>query len=279
LNITELPVKQEIDAVNVVPEDNPVPLVLLVMTVVPESQVLQVLMANLAKHLHNPVLNKHHHHANLVLLAHQAHLVLLVLLVMLDQTAILAVVVAPQLPVNLDQKDLLDLPDLMDNLVHPEIQDLMLKVKESFLDHLDPLVMLDHLAPLDLLDNLEAMAPLDNPDPKVPLAQLETPEAMDSLVLLDKLDLPVVLEKRVSAPNIVPSTVVSSSKTELADKHFHILCSGVASDAFFSFNCNAHCHCCHTLWLCKPLDRLQLNCIFVILLYAKLLVKNKKHTY
>ena len=128
----------------------------------------------------------------------------------------------------------------------------------------------------DPLVNLAMMVPLETQDPKDLPAPTETLDPMDNLVLPVKLVLPVVLEKRVSAPSIALSMVVSSSKTELAVKRLQSTCCSVASDAFFSFNCNAHCHCCHASWLCKILDRTRLFYLFVILSCANYLDKNKK---
>ena len=278
--ITELLVKQEIDAANVVLVDNQDLLVHPVTMVALVKPALLVPPVNLAKHLLNHVLNKLHHHANHALLDHLAHLAPPVLPVMLDQMEILVQMADLLLLENLDHQVLLDHLALMDNPELPETQELMLNLKVYNLAHLDQLVMLDHPDLLDLLDNLVTMVHLDNLDPKVHLAQLEILALMVNLVLPDKLVPLVELEKKVSAPNIVPSTVVSSSKTELADKQislFNLLWRRLRR--FFSFNCNVHCHCCHALWLCKPLDRIPWNYFFVILLYAKFLDKNKKLTY
>jgi hypothetical protein len=280
LLITELLVKQEIDAANVVLVDNQGLLVLPVTMVALVKPVLLVPPVNLEKHLLNHVPNKLHHHANHVLLDHLAHLAHPVLPVMLDQMDNLVQMADLLLLENLDHQDLLDLPALMDNPELPETQELMPSQKAFNLAHLDLLVMLDHPDLLDLLDNLAMMVHPDNLDQKDHPAQLEILALMVNLVLPDKLVPLVELEKKVSAPNIAPSTVVSSSKTELADKQislFTLLWRRLRR--FFSFNCNVHCHCCHALWLCKPLDRIQLNYFFVILLYAKFLDKNKKLTY
>ena len=271
-------VKLVTDAANVAPVDKLAHLAQLVMMVAQVNPVHLVPLDNL---VNNPLLlanNNNHPHANHAQLDHPAHLDHPDLLEMLDQMATLDLLV-DQLPLaNLDQKDLpahlaqMDNLVLLDNLVPP------LNPMEFNLAHLDLLEMLDHLAHLDLLDNLVPMELLETQDQKVPLAPMEILDPMETQVHPDKLDPLVVLEKRVSAPNIAPSTVVSSSKTELAVKHLHLFCCSVASDVFFSsFNCNAHCHCCHALWLCKTLlDRIHLNHIFfliLILLYAKILDK------
>jgi len=264
LLITELLVKPVIDALNVVLEANLALLVLLVTMDVLVNPVLLALPVLPEKHPHSLVPNKLHHHANHALLDHLVHLDLPDQLVMQDQMVNQEMEEAQPLPASQDLKDLQVLLDQMETLGLQGNPVHLLNQKELPQAHQDLLEMLDHLAHQDLLDNLETMVHLDNPDLKVPLVQMEILEAMANPVLLVKLDLPEVQEKRVSAPNIVLSMVVSSSKTELADKHLHILCYGVASDAFFSFNCNAHCHCCHASWLCKPLDRMQLNYFFVV---------------
>ena len=276
------PVKLVTDAANVAPVDKLAHLAQLVMMVAQVNLVLLVPLDNL---VNNPLLlanNNKHHHANHAQLDHPAHLDHPDLLEMLDQMATLDLLV-DQLPLaNLDQKDLpahlaqMDNLVLLDNLVPP------LNPMEFNLAHLDLLEMLDHLAHLDLLDNLVPMELLETQDQKVPLAPMEILDPMETQVHPDKLDPLVVLEKRVSAPNTAPSTVVSSSKTELAvKKHFNLFCCSVASDVFSifsssSFNCNAHCHCCHASWLCKTLlDRIHLNHIIflLILLCAKFLDK------
>jgi hypothetical protein len=252
LLITELLVKQEIDAANAVLEDNLDPQVPLVTMVVLVKPVLLVPLANLAKHLLNHVLNKHHHHANHAQQDHPAHQVPLVLPVMLELQVNLEALVDLLLLENLDLLDLLAHLVLMDNLAHPVTLELMHKVKEFNQAHLDLLVTLDHLDLPDLLEILAVMELLVNLDLKDLLAQLEILEVMVNLEHPDKLVPLVELEKKVSAPNIVPSTVVSSSKTELADKPislFTLLWRRLRR--FFSFNCNVHCHCCHALWLCK----------------------------
>jgi hypothetical protein len=275
-------VKLVTDAANVALVDKLAHLVQLVMMV---AQVNPVLLVHLDNLVNNPLLlanNNNHHHANHAQLDLPAHLDHPDLLEMLDQMATLDLLV-DQLPLaNLDQKDLLAHLDQMDNLVLLDNLVPLLNPKEFNLDPQDLLEMLDHLAHLDLLDNLVPMELLEIQDQKVPLAPMETLDPMETQVHPDKLDPLVVLEKRVSAPNIAPSTVVSSSKTELADKHLHLFCCSVASDVFlfFSFNCNAHCHCCHASWLCKNLDRMHLNHIFLlILLCAKILDKNKNHSF
>jgi len=228
-----LPVKQVTDAANVAPEDKLDPLAQLVMMVAQVKPVLLVPLDNLAN---NPLLlasNNNHPHANPAQLDHPAHLVHPDLLEMLDQTATLDLLV-DQLPLaNLDQKDLLAHLDQMDNLAPLDNLVPLPKAMEFNLDHQDQLEMLDHLAHPDLLVNLETMELPETQDPKVPLAPMETLDPMETQVPPDKLDPLVVLEKRVSAPNTVPSTVVSSSKTELADKHLHLFCCSVASDVFF----------------------------------------------
>jgi len=247
------------------------------MMVVPVKLELLEPLANLAN---NPLLLANNNkllHASLAPLELPAHLDLPDLLVMLDQMATLDPMVA-QLPlVSLDQKDLLDLPAQMDNLVLPVTQVLPLNPKVLPLALLDLLVMLEPLAHLDLPAVLETMVLPVNLDPKDLPAPTETLDPMDNLVLPDKLAQLVVQEKKVSAPNIAPSMVVSSSKTELAVKHLQSKSCSVASDAFFSFNCNAHCHCCHASWLCKILDRTRwFYLFFVILSCANYLDKNKK---
>lgn len=123
-------------------------------------------------------------------------------------------------------------------LVAPVNLEPLLKVNQSHLAHLDQLVMLDHPAHLDPLDHLETMEHQDNLDLKDHPAPLETPDPMDNPDLLDKQDLPVVLEKRVSAPNIAPSTVVSSSKMEPDDdKHLRQHHFGTAK-YFTAIYCN-----------------------------------------
>jgi len=199
-----------------------VQLVLLVNLVVPVNPVLQVFPETQENHqfnLANPSLHHHANHAHKDLPAHLDLLVLLVMLVLLDNP------VPPELMLHLANPDqkvhlvlLVNLVPLvlLVNPVHPHNLNLLLP------DPLDPLEMLDHLAHPDLLVPPETMVLLDNLDQKVPLAQMDNLVPMVNLVLLDKLVLPVVLEKRVSAPNIVLSMVVSSSKMELVVKNFII---------------------------------------------------------
>jgi len=249
----------------------------------PAKLELLVQMANLVNHQLLLVNNKLLHHANHAQLEHPVHLDLLDLLVMLDQMATLELLAAQLLLASQDQKDLQAHLDLMDNLVLPVNLVPLLKAKEFNLDHLDPLVMLDHLDHPDLPAVLEMMElPVIQELKDLP-APTATPDPTETQVLPVKLVLPVVLEKKVSAPNIAPSMVVSSSKTELAVNHLQSKttkrCS-IGSDAYYffsSFNCNAHCHCCHALWLCKILDRTRWFYLFVILSCAKYLdIKNKK---
>jgi hypothetical protein len=150
-----------------------------------------------------------------------------------------------------DHPDLLAHPDLLETqerLVPPADPDTMLlpepPVPEDLPDQLEKPAPLDPLANLDNppsaspslpdprenpeisdhpdlpvhLVNPVWMAHLDQPDPREnpePLAPMEPTETPD---LLDHPAPPERRERRVFARNTAPSTVVSSSKTELADK-------------------------------------------------------------
>jgi len=180
----------------------------------PETPVLLAALVNLAKA--KPLLAKpsNHHHANLALLVHP------VLLAVLANPATLVPMDNPDLVV---ETQLLDLLDQKDHLAHLEtlvVLDnlatlvLQLKAKELLLDPLDHLAMLVLLANLVDLVNPETMDNPVDPDPKdhlAHLANLVNPETMDNLETPDK---PEAQATRVSAPNIAPSTVVSSSKME-----------------------------------------------------------------
>jgi hypothetical protein len=72
-------------------------------------------------------------------------------------------------------------------------------------------------------DHQDLPDPQDSPETMEPQAQLDQrdhpdlqdhPETMDSPVPQDNLDSPEAPEKKESAPNTVPSTVESSSRTE-----------------------------------------------------------------
>jgi len=189
--------------VNLVNTVNPVPLV---------SPVIQV------NHQFNPVNLLLHHHANHAHKDHPAHLDLLVLPVMLELLGNLVPLELMLLLVNPDQRVHPDLP-VNPVLLEPPVNLVpQLNLNHSPLAHPDHLEMLDHLAHPDPLVPLETMELLDNLDQKAHLAQTDNLVPMETLVHPDKLAHPVVLEKRVSAPNTAPSMVVSSSKMELVVK-------------------------------------------------------------
>jgi hypothetical protein len=189
---------------------NPVDLVNLVLLVFLEIQ------ANLQFNLVNLLLHHHANHAHKDLLAHLDLLVLLVMLVLLDNLVLLELMLPPA---NLDQKDL---PVHLANpvpLVLPVNLVLLLNLNLLLPDLQDLLVMLDHPDHLDLLAPQETMELLVNPARKDHPVRTANPVLTANLVPLDKLVPPVVQEKKVSAPNIVLSMVVSSSKMELDDKN------------------------------------------------------------
>jgi hypothetical protein len=137
-------------------------------------------------------------------------------------------------PDNLLDKDLLDLPDLLEMLVHPETL--------ALLDNLDPLETMVNaeLVPLDQKDLLETLVPL------VLLDQMATLVLPETMVLLDLLALPeilVLLETMVNLvllvdlvflaqmPPIVPAPLVQLSSSAVVLKfaksalpdHFNLL--------------------------------------------------------
>jgi len=180
----------------------------------PEIPVLLAALVNLAKA--KPLLAKpsNHHHANLALLVHP------VLLAVLANPATLVPMDNPDLVV---ETQLLDLLDQKDHLAHLEtlvVLDnlatlvLQLKAKELLLDPLDHLAMLVLLANLVDLVNPETMDNPVDPDPKDHLAHLANLVNLETMDNLETPDKPEAQATRVSAPNIAPSTVVSSSKME-----------------------------------------------------------------
>jgi len=180
----------------------------------PETPVLLAALVNLVKA--KPLLAKpsNHHHANLALLVHP------VLLAVLANPATLVPMDNPDLVV---ETQLLDLLDQKDHLAHLEtlvVLDnlatlvLQLKAKELLLDPLDHLAMLVLLANLVDLVNPETMDNPVDPDPKDHLAHLANLVNLETTDNLETPDKPEAQATRVSAPNIAPSTVVSSSKME-----------------------------------------------------------------
>jgi len=176
---------------------------------------------NLATQDNPPLLHakpSSHHRANLALKVLPAHLVNPVNLetpVPTDNPASLADNHNPDLQdpkVPLAHPETLVLPD------NPETPELPLNPKAS---NLDLQAQLEMLAPQDnpaALANPETMDNPVNPDPKdLPAhpVQLATPVKM---VNPDNPVNPEAKARRVSARNTAPSTVVSSSKTEPADK-------------------------------------------------------------
>jgi hypothetical protein len=166
----------------------------------------------------HPVHQLLHHHANHVLLDHPDPLDHLAPLEMPEAPANQDKVVELLHPDLLDQKDhlanlaTLDNLAALDNLANLLNQPLLLQ------DHLAHLEMLDHPANLDNPEHQEEAVDKDHLDPKdLPdhPAQLVNLETLVNLATLVKLE---VLEKRVFARNTAPSTVVSSSRTELAVK-------------------------------------------------------------
>jgi len=166
----------------------------------------------------HPVHQLLHHHANHAVLDHP------------DPLGHLAPLEMPEAPANQDKVAELLHPDLLDQKAH--LANLATLDNLAALDNLanllnQPLLLQDHLAHLEMLDqtaNLDNpehqeeavdkdhLDPKDLPDHPAQLANLETLVNLATLVNLE------VLEKRVFARNTAPSTVVSSSKTELAVK-------------------------------------------------------------
>jgi len=120
--------------------------------------------------------------------------------------------------------DNLDSPDNLESLAH------QLKANPQCLESQEHPEMLDHLAHLEDPDSPEAMADPAQPDQKDHPAHQVNPEAMDSPAVQVKLDHPEVLARRESAPSTAPSTVVSSSRTELADVKHRMLAAYESHD-------------------------------------------------
>jgi len=113
--------------------------------------------------------------------------------------------------VNPDSPDNLDTPEDLDSQDSPDRANQLdpdSPVHQETKDHPD---LQDNQAAQDSQEDLEPQDQKDHPDNQA------HPETMDSLANPDKLDNLVAQERRVSAPNIVPSTVESSSRTELED--------------------------------------------------------------
>lgn len=187
-------------------------------------------LAFLAAHHWRSARKCHHHHASHAHQDHPDHQVHLANPVHPDQMATQvpqAKMVETVLPAQPDPTDHPVNPERMekkDHLVNPLLVSQLLPVmldllaKTAHLDHLVKMAPPDPMEDLDLLDRKAHPAQLDHP------ATMELPVIRDHLVQMDQR------ANRVSAPNIAPPTVVSSSKTEQGDKHLRSLRLTCCSD-------------------------------------------------
>lgn len=180
---------------------------------VPANREHPVCPATQESRQHSHASQSHRHHANRAqpvhpdLLAHQDHPVTLVSPVnpdSLDKT---------HHPANQDQRDRLGHLDHLDSQEHPASPAHLLNRNQSCPDHPESLAMPDHPDNLDSPVSLARTVRPDSPDQRDHLAHLDHPETMANLDNRARPVNPEAKARRAFARNIVPSTVVCSSRT------------------------------------------------------------------
>jgi len=177
----------------------------------------QETLDNLEDHQFKPVNKQLHHHVTHALLDHPDHPDLQAPQETLDPTETPAKEVAHP---NQDHQDPKDHQDHQDPTVTQEAQvsqEHQPNLKKQDQEHLDPPETQDHQDHQDPQDSLDSQVAQGNQDKRDQTDNQERQEMTDSLVSQETPDPLEVQEKKVSARNTAPSTVVSSSRMEHED--------------------------------------------------------------